>query len=193
MDLHSAKGLEFASSSSPEWKRGSSHNQSLGEPDELEEERRLCYVGVTPSRERLYLTHSWSRLLFGSIQQSFPSRFLKEIPEDLVEDVGEGVVIGSGRALVSGRSWGDYRGGGTGFKTAAVGGERPRSPVAKPVPASSGAELLDLVPGEAVLHARFGEGVVIEVEGEGDDARATIRFPNHGEKRFLIALSPLRD
>jgi DNA helicase-2/ATP-dependent DNA helicase PcrA len=192
MTLHSAKGLEFRVVFLTGMEEGLfPHNQSLGEPDELEEERRLCYVGVTRARERLYLTHSWSRLLFGSIQQSFPSRFLKEIPEDLVEDVGEGAVIGSGRALVSGRSWGDYRGGGTGFKATVSSGERPVTSATKSAPASSGAELLGLVPGDAVLHARFGEGVVIEVEGEGEDARATICFPKHGEKRFLLALSPL--
>ena len=111
MTLHSAKGLEFRVVFLTGMEEGIfPHSQSLSEPDELEEERRLCYVGVTRARERLYLTHSWSRLLFGSIQQSFPSRFLKEIPDELVEDVGEGVVIGrAGKSLVSGRSWGGYR------------------------------------------------------------------------------------
>src|SRR6185436_17607937 len=56
---------------------------SLGEPDELEEERRLCYVGITRARKRLYLTHAWSRMLFGSTQYNPPSRFLKEMPEEL--------------------------------------------------------------------------------------------------------------
>src|SRR5262249_26406185 len=65
------------------------HMRSLGEPDELEEERRLCYVGITRARERLYLCHAWSRMLFGRTEFYPPSRFLSEIPEELVEVLGE--------------------------------------------------------------------------------------------------------
>ena len=190
MTLHSAKGLEFGVVFLTGMEEGIfPHSQSLAEPDELEEERRLCYVGVTRARERLYVTHSWSRLLFGSIQQSFPSRFLKEIPDELVEDVGEGVTIGAGRGALSGGPWGVTRGGGQpGGTTLRDGGRRQSAPEPS---GSSGAEKLGLAPGDAVAHTRFGQGVVIEVEGEGDDARATICFPDHGEKRFLLALSPL--
>jgi len=189
MTLHSAKGLEFRAVFLTGMEEGIfPHSQSLAEPDELEEERRLCYVGVTRARERLYVTHSWSRLLFGSIQQSFPSRFLKEIPDELVEDVGEGVTIGAGRGALSGGPWGSTRSGGQSLGTLGSG-SRPAAPAAT---GSSGAEKLGLVPGDAVVHTRFGQGVVLEVEGEGDDARATICFPDHGEKRFLLALSPLQ-
>jgi DNA helicase-2/ATP-dependent DNA helicase PcrA len=189
MTLHSAKGLEFRVVFLTGMEEGIfPHSQSLSEPDELEEERRLCYVGVTRARERLYLTHSWSRLLFGSIQQSFPSRFLKEIPDELVEDVGEGIVIGAGRASANSPRWAEGARSGRDQLTGQAGSAR-RSP--QPAAPSSGAERLGLVPGDAVVHARFGEGVVIEVEGEGDDARAKICFPDHGEKRFLLALSPL--
>jgi DNA helicase-2/ATP-dependent DNA helicase PcrA len=182
MTLHSAKGLEFRVVFLTGMEEGIfPHSQSLSEPDELEEERRLCYVGVTRARERLYLTHTWSRLLFGGIQQSFPSRFLKEIPEELVEDVGEGVVIGGGRGAVAGGGWG-------GKLTGGGGGPRPKVQAAAP---SSGAERLGLAPGDAVVHARFGLGVVVEVQGAGEDARAAICFPEHGEKRFLLALSPI--
>jgi DNA helicase-2/ATP-dependent DNA helicase PcrA len=167
MTLHSAKGLEFRVVFLTGMEEGIfPHSQTLGEPDELEEERRLCYVGLTRARERLYLTHTWSRLLFGSIKQSFPSRFLKEIPEHLMLDVGEGTVIGAGRGT--------------------------RTGAAPSADATSGAEQLGLVPGDAVTHGRFGEGIVIETEGEGGDARATIRFRDVGEKRFLLALTPLR-
>ncbi len=191
MTLHSAKGLEFRVVFLTGMEEGIfPHSQSLAEPDELEEERRLCYVGVTRARERLYVTHSWSRLLFGSIQQSFPSRFLKEIPDELVEDVGEGVTIGAGRGALSGGPWGSPRGGAQSLGTLGSGaGGRAAAPAAT---GSSGAEKLGLVPGDAVVHTRFGQGVVLEVEGEGDDARATICFPDHGEKRFLLALSPLQ-
>jgi len=182
MTLHAAKGLEFRVVFLTGMEEGIfPHSQSLSEPDELEEERRLCYVGVTRARERLYLTHTWSRLLFGGIQQSFPSRFLREIPEELVEDVGEDVVIGGGRGAVAGGGWG-------GQLTGRGGGPRPQVQAAAP---SSGAERLGLAPGDAVVHARFGLGVVVDVQGQGEDARAAIRFPEHGEKRFLLALSPI--
>ncbi len=183
MTLHSAKGLEFRVVFLTGMEEGIfPHSQSLSEPDELEEERRLCYVGVTRARERLYLTHAWSRLLFGSIQQSFPSRFLKEIPDELVEDVGDGIAIGGGRGVAPG-----------GGRAVAPGGSRGGSPhpAAQAPAATSGAECLGLVPGDAVVHARFGQGVVTEVQGEGEDARAAIRFREHGEKRFLLALSPI--
>jgi DNA helicase-2/ATP-dependent DNA helicase PcrA len=189
MTLHSAKGLEFRVVFLTGMEEGLfPHSQSLSEPDELEEERRLCYVGVTRARERLYLTHSWSRLLFGSIQQSFPSRFLKEIPDELIEDVGEGIVIGTGRPSANSPRWGGFEGGERNF---ARGPATPASRAASSGPSSSGAEDLGLVPGDAVVHTRFGQGVVIEVQGAGEDARATICFPTHGEKRFLLALSPI--
>ncbi|MGD1011671.1 MAG: UvrD-helicase domain-containing protein [Acidimicrobiales bacterium] len=186
MTLHAAKGLEFRVVFLTGMEEGLfPHSQSLSEPDDLEEERRLCYVGLTRARERLYLTHAWSRLLFGSVQDSFPSRFLKEIPEDLVEDVGGGTVIGGGRAPAPTGGW--HLTPGT---SQAFGGGGPH-PAVQAAGETSGAELLGLKPGDAVVHARFGQGVVTEVSGEGEDARATIRFPDHGEKRFLLALSPL--
>jgi DNA helicase-2/ATP-dependent DNA helicase PcrA len=193
MTLHSAKGLEFRVVFLTGMEEGIfPHSQSLGEPDELEEERRLCYVGVTRARERLYVTHSWSRLLFGSIQQSFPSRFLKEIPDELVEDVGTGVVIGAGRWVPGGQGRGAVTGGAR--DVAVVGGGvsgRGSAQAGQYSATTTGAEQLGLVPGDAVVHSRFGQGVVVEVEGEGGDARATICFPDHGEKRFILALSPL--
>ena len=85
MTLHSAKGLEFPSCSWSGSRRACSPTCALGEPDELEEERRLAYVGITRARERLYMSHAWSRTLFGSTQYNPPSRFLDEIPAHLVQ------------------------------------------------------------------------------------------------------------
>ena len=85
MTLHSAKGLEYPVVFLLGMEDGVfPHFRSLGEPDELEEERRLCYVGITRAQERLYLCHAWSRMLFGSTDYHPPSRFLDEIPEHLV-------------------------------------------------------------------------------------------------------------
>src|SRR5207237_6875105 len=90
MTLHSAKGLEFPVVFITGLEDGVfPHVRSLGDPDELEEERRLCYVGITRARERLYLCHAWSRTLFGSTDYYPPSRFLAEIPRELVHAVGE--------------------------------------------------------------------------------------------------------
>ncbi len=172
MTLHSAKGLEFSTVFLTGMEEGLfPHNQTLGEPEDMEEERRLCYVGITRARERLYVTHAWRRLHLGSWQDSIPSRFLKELPEELVEEVGGGAVIGRGALL---------------------GGRRVAPALGQGATTTSGAELLGLVPGDAVVHARFGPGVVTDVEGSGDDARAEVRFAEGAVKRFLLALTPLR-
>src|SRR6185436_10207307 len=84
--LHAAKGLEFPSVFMIGLEDGVfPHLRALGEPAELEEERRLAYVGITRARQRLYLSHAWSRMLYGSTQYNPPSRFLDEIPEALVQ------------------------------------------------------------------------------------------------------------
>lgn len=106
MTLHTAKGLEFRVVFLTGMEEGLfPHNQTLSEPEELEEERRLCYVGITRAREELYLTNTWNRTLFGSYQASLPSRFMKEIPDELCTDVGEGLVLGQGRGWGMGREY----------------------------------------------------------------------------------------
>ncbi len=109
------------------------------------------------------------------MKDSIPSRFLKEIPAELIEEVGTGSVLGTGRSGLS-----------------SLYGKRLAA-LTKPAPAAgTGAEQLGLKPGDAVMHDRFGAGVVTHVEGEGQDARAEVRFPERGTKRFLLALTPLR-
>jgi DNA helicase-2/ATP-dependent DNA helicase PcrA len=179
MTLHTAKGLEFPAVFLIGLEDGVfPHLRSLGEPEELEEERRLCYVGITRARRRLYLSHAWSRTLFGSTQYNPPSRFLKEIPEHLTE-----LVEGSRRR---GRSatgaWGRDR--------IVEAASRPTS-TARPV-RTTGAERLGIRVGDDVVHGKFGEGVVLEIIGSGDAAEAIVRFPGVGEKRLLLAWSPLK-
>ena len=90
MTLHSAKGLEYPVVFLIGLEDGVfPHVRSLGDPDELEEERRLCYVGITRAEQRLYLCHAWSRMLFGATDYYPPSRFLDEIPAELMMAVGE--------------------------------------------------------------------------------------------------------
>jgi DNA helicase II / ATP-dependent DNA helicase PcrA len=171
MTLHSAKGLEFPVVFLTGLEDGVfPHMRSLGEPDELEEERRLCYVGITRARERLYLCHAWSRMLFGRTDFYPPSRFLDEIPEELVEVLGEDRPVGGGR--------GAHR---EAVVSAALASNAGRA-----------ARLPGLRVGDDVGHDTFGEGVVLDVIGEGEKAEAVIRFRDAGEKRLLLAWAPLQ-
>ncbi len=192
MTLHSAKGLEFPLVFIMGMEDGVfPHMRALGEPQELEEERRLCYVGITRARERLYLTHAWCRTLFGATQYNPPSRFLDEIPEGLVREVGRD----SGRTRRAGSGgWtaerdaepgGRVFGGRSRVVESAIRGGR-RTP-----PAATGAERLGLRAGDDVRHNHFGEGVVLEITGTGDKAEALVRFRDAGEKRLLLSWSPL--
>ena len=109
MTLHSAKGLEFPVVFLSASRRGCSRTPARStEPDELEEERRLAYVGITRARERLYITHAWSRSLFGTTQYNPPSRFIEEIPAELVERraTSPGAARTGGRACGRGRTAG---------------------------------------------------------------------------------------
>ena len=181
MTLHTAKGLEYPVVFLIGLEEGVfPHLRSLGEPDELEEERRLAYVGITRARERLYLSHAWCRTLWGQTQYNPPSRFIKEIPEALLH-----AAEGGRRAAVR-------AGGLAGLRTrdqiveAAM--RRGRS---GPVH-GTGAEQLGLRAGETVVHAKWGEGIVLSVRGEGDKAEAKVRFPSVGEKHLALSLAPLK-
>ena len=193
MTLHSAKGLEFPVVFLVGLEDGVfPHLRSLGEPDQLEEERRLAYVGITRARERLYLCSAWSRNIFGSTQYNPPSRFLDEIPAELVTEVG-GTKRGQG-----GSGWrsGFRRGGRDDDTSGRVFGGRERMydaasrPAAEPPP-TTGAESLGLRTGDDVRHGKWGDGVILEISGSGDKAEALVRFPSVGEKRLLLSWAPL--
>ena len=177
MTLHAAKGLEFRAVFLTGMEEGVfPHDRALAEPEDLEEERRLCYVGITRARERLYLTHTWVRTLFGQTRDSLQSRFIKEIPEELVQDCSDPYALRSNLRPTFGRP---------AFAESALRPRRGDAP-------STGAEGLGLAPGDAVVHARWGEGKVVAVRGEGERAEATIEFPRQGAKQFLLALTPLK-
>jgi len=174
MTLHTAKGLEYPVVFLTGLEDGIfPHVRSLGDPEELEEERRLCYVGITRARERLYLCHAWSRTLFGSTDYYPPSRFLSEIPEELVHAIGD--------ERSRGRGLGAHR-------DAVVGAAIRRGGEA---PGARGAEELRLKIGDDVRHEKFGEGVILDLEGSGDKAEVVVRFRDVGEKRLLLAWAPL--
>ncbi|HVM66696.1 MAG TPA: DNA helicase PcrA [Acidimicrobiales bacterium] len=204
MTLHTAKGLEFPAVFLVGLEEGVfPHLRALSDPDELEEERRLAYVGITRAQRRLYLTSAWSRTLWGSTQYNPPSRFVREIPEQLVSEHQP-----VRRRPLGGSTWGGrvWEGGGAGGRVGddegrvfGRGGHRDRvvdaalRPSGSAPPAkTTGAELLGLRIGEDVVHGKWGEGVVIDLSGEGDKAEVTVRFPGVGEKRLLLAWSPLK-
>jgi DNA helicase-2/ATP-dependent DNA helicase PcrA len=182
MTLHTAKGLEFPAVFLVGMEEGVfPHLRAMGDPDELEEERRLCYVGMTRAREYLYLSHATCRGLWGSVQWNPPSRFLKEVPEMLLRNAGNGAT--SNGAIGDGRS-------GTRGRDALVESAR-RAGRTSPA-RTTGAERLGLKVGDDVVHGKWGEGVVLELRGSGDKAEATIRFPGIGEKQLLLAWAPLK-
>jgi DNA helicase-2/ATP-dependent DNA helicase PcrA len=194
MTLHSAKGLEFPIVFLIGCEDGVfPHIRSLTDPDELEEERRLAYVGITRARERLFVSHAWSRMLWGATQYNPPSRFLDEIPSELVQ-----VVDGAGRAPGRASMRGHYRSDGGGRREGfgpVTGAARDRI-VDQAVRAGqraepTGAERLGLRIGDDVRHAKFGEGVILSIEGTGDKTEARIRFSEFGEKTLLLSWSPL--
>jgi DNA helicase-2/ATP-dependent DNA helicase PcrA len=162
MTLHNAKGLEFDVVFMAGMEDGVfPHYRSMTDSAELEEERRLAYVGITRARRRLYLTHAWSRSLFGGSNFNPPSRFLGEIPGEYVR-----VAAQEGR-------------GGSGGVPAPGPGPAMREPPALSI-------------GDTVEHDKWGEGVVLALQGTGTAAIATISFEGVGDKRVLVGYAPLR-
>jgi DNA helicase-2/ATP-dependent DNA helicase PcrA len=181
MTLHSAKGLEFPVVFLVGLEDGVfPHVRSLGDPDELEEERRLCYVGITRAEQRLYLCHAWSRMLFGTTDYRPPSRFLDEIPAELLMAVGQEERRGRRQGL------GEHR------ENVVAAAMRRRNPEPAANVGARGAEHLGLKVGDDVRHEKFGDGIIVDIEGSGDKAEAVVRFPDVGEKRLLLAWAPLQ-
>ena len=206
MTLHSAKGLEFPAVFVVGLEDGIfPHLRSLTEPHELEEERRLAYVGITRARERLYLSHAWSRTIYGATQYNPPSRFLDEIPQRLVQ-----AIEGQRRSSRSGSwsdqvgttssvsSWGDRPSRRSGISTEARRRNRERMVDQAMAAGQSGTATGDGEPaggfrvGDDVLHGKWGEGVVLDLRGSGDKTEITIHFPEVGQKVLLLAWAPLK-
>ncbi|MCM2389400.1 DNA helicase PcrA [Streptomyces albipurpureus] len=183
MTLHTAKGLEFPVVFLTGMEDGVfPHMRALGQTKELEEERRLAYVGITRARERLYLTRSSMRSAWGQPAYNPPSRFLEEIPVQYLEwkrtgpmAAPAGPVSGLGSRLSSASS---SRG-----RTAAAGFATRRGAAEKPV--------ISLTIGDRVTHDQFGLGTVVEVKGVGADAQATIDFGDEKPKRLLLRYAPV--
>ncbi len=176
MTLHTAKGLEFPTVFLTGMEEGIfPHSRTLGDPTEIEEERRLAYVGLTRARQRLYLSRAEYRSSWGAPMYNPPSRFLSEIPEELV-------------------TWNEVqRSSSMTTRTSGLGlSSSPRS--FGPPPKATGkrtSETIALSVGDRVSHDTFGLGTVTEVSGDGDRAQATINFGTAGEKRLLLRYAPV--
>jgi DNA helicase-2/ATP-dependent DNA helicase PcrA len=197
MTMHIAKGLEFPAVFMVGMEDGIfPHLRSLGDPVELEEERRLCYVGITRAERRLYVSHAWSRTLWGSSSSNIPSRFLNEIPAELIRDAAGST--GRGGSRLPGAPAIDDDGGGTpgrsvfGRGVARADGEFDATGRRRRYPASTGAEQLGLAPGDAVVHGKWGEGLVLEAQGTGEEAEAVVQFESVGRKQLLLRMAPLK-
>ena len=213
MTVHTAKGLEFPAVFVTGMEDGTfPHQRSLGDETELEEERRLAYVAITRARERLYLTRAAVRSAWGTPQEMPPSRFLDDIPAELLDvrraaTSGERMRASYGGSYGSGsygRSrgsdgrdpWGDTDtgafGSGRGGASAQPAGVRKvtRMGVAPAAAATEDKPVLALKVGDRVKHATLGAGTVTGVEGEGPRTVARIRF-GMAEKRLLVRMAPM--
>ncbi|GIG39092.1 DNA helicase PcrA [Cellulomonas phragmiteti] len=204
MTLHTAKGLEFPVVFLTGMEDGTfPHMRSLADPDQLAEERRLAYVGLTRARQRLYVSRAAVRTAWGVPNEFPPSRFLDDLPDDLVDwrrresstsrlRGGWGSGFGSGGGARGGSSWGER--GGSGSSSGPVRTEK-REPLPR-TGASFGsatprAAVPDLAVGDKVTHDAYGLGTVVALEGAGQNAVAKIDFGTNGEKRLLLRYSPV--
>ncbi|HJW81657.1 MAG TPA: DNA helicase II, partial [Acidiferrobacterales bacterium] len=177
MSLHSAKGLEFPLVFLTGLEEGLfPHQRSVEEPGRLEEERRLCYVGMTRARKELVLTYAEVRRLYGSEHYTSPSRFLGEIPPELIEEVRAQAVV-------------TRPAGSTGSRQAWRGADASAE-ISPHTGASGSAAGVRL--GARVRHAKFGEGVVLGIEGQGEHARVQVNFNGAGSKWLVLAYANLQ-
>lgn len=212
MTLHSAKGLEFPIVFLIGMEEGVfPHSRSLMEEVEMEEERRLAYVGITRAEQNLFLTNAQMRTLFGRTNMNPASRFISEIPEDLLEVFeperrnspfgSRGSSFSSGGSSF-GSSRSSFGGSRSSFESAGASGTgrstfgtpaSPRKPVMRPVSAASGGEGADWKVGDKAEHGKWGIGTVVSVKGQGEGTELDIAFPSPtGIKRLLAKFAPIK-
>jgi DNA helicase-2/ATP-dependent DNA helicase PcrA len=193
MTVHSAKGLEFDCVFITGLEEALfPHENAMNDADGLEEERRLMYVAITRARKRLYLSFSQTRLLHGQTRYNVKSRFLDELPEGALKWLtprNQG--FGSGYAREYQQSWQKGSGLGSVVGAGRVAGRPgfvapPAPPALVPKAPSHGLRV-----GQGVFHTKFGEGVVLTLEGSGPDARAQVNFGRHGAKWLALAIAKL--
>lgn len=171
MTLHSAKGLEFDLVFLVGMEEGLfPHKMSMDDLAGLEEERRLAYVGITRAKHKLYLCHAESRRMHGEINLARPSRFVREIPKSLIEEVRLKTAIS--RPAIGG---------------ARLGSKNPSGNLDGSVDVPQ----TNLALGQRVIHGKFGEGVVLNYEGQGNNARVQVNFDDAGSKWLVLSYAKL--
>ena len=222
MTMHAAKGLEFPNVFVVGMEEGLFPSiRSIGEYEEMEEERRLCYVALTRAKKRLYLTSARQRMLYGHTSSNMPSRFLREIPEKLLEQKesemlafglegygaygggygspargtygarGKGAYGGYGAQGKSTYGSGDRTPYGGGGAYGGYGSEKRQTPAPAPKPRAQKA-LPEYGPGEMVFHDSFGQGMILSVLPMGGDAMLEVAFDKVGTKRLMATTAAQR-
>ena len=187
MTFHAAKGLEFPTVFMAGMEEGLfPHARTLLDDTEIEEERRTCYVGITRAQRRLYLTYARQRTIYGRTEMSRPSRFLAEIPEELVEHKAADFFAESAHT----RERSDVWGRGT------SGTRRVYMPPPPQHTAADGSVIrpdsaAKFTAGDAVRHSKWGDGRIVAISGEGEEAELTIAFPGEGIKKFVQKYAPI--
>ena len=186
MTFHAAKGLEFPAVFMAGMEEGLfPHSRTLLDDTEIEEERRTCYVGITRAERRLYLTYARQRTIYGRTEMSRPSRFLAEIPEELVEH-READFFGGADLRAPSNIWSER----------STRTERKRY---MPPPQHTAADgsvirpdaLAAFQAGDAVRHSKWGDGRIVAISGSGEDAELSIAFPGEGIKKFVQKYAPI--
>ena len=191
MTMHSAKGLEFPNVYVVGMEEGVFPGmRAIGEEDEMEEERRLCYVAMTRAKERLTMTNARQRMLYGHTSSNLPSRFLEELPEEPVDwqDKAEPVGRQSGGFDGGGIPGGAVSSPGAGYTSARPrrAPRPPRDPGFTQPGAVRSAPLLQLEKGDAIRHRTFGQGMVLSIRPMGGDALVEVAFDGVGTKKLML-------
>ena len=178
MTMHSAKGLEFPQVFVVGMEDGLfPGNRAMGEPEEMEEERRLCYVAMTRAKEKLTMTNARQRMLYGRTAPATASRFLSEIPESNSE------WLSKPEPRPAPARWDDWSDDGSTVSYVPV---QHSGAVRKPAAASASAPLMKIQPGESVSHDAFGKGMVLSVRPMGNDALIEVAFDKVGTKKLML-------
>ncbi|MGI6649093.1 MAG: UvrD-helicase domain-containing protein [Bacillota bacterium] len=210
MTLHGAKGLEFPVVFLTGMEEDVfPHSRAKFDQDELEEERRLCYVGITRAKEKLYLTHALARTIFGFQRNNPPSRFLTEIPPHLISNQDPSLANRRSSGSVKSKTDSATEEGLSYYSVPAAGnqvesGRQGKKKTLTDVRRKSGdttqktgadkgkaKEIQSLTVGDKVVHTKWGPGVVVQVKGEGPDSQVAVAFPEQGIKQLMLAYAPL--
>ena len=177
MTMHNAKGLEFPIVFITGMEEGLfPHNNSMEKDEEVQEERRLCYVGMTRAMDILYLTGAACRYVYGTAQWRAPSRFLSEIPKDMLQVSGQAAKIVATQGGL--------------YEVAGAKNKKDIDELKDPEWDEEGV-VAPYTLGETVRHKKFGKGMVLGLAGSGEDLKVTVSFPNHGKKQLLAKLANL--